>query len=558
MKYKIIFWISATLLGLLQILAYGNTFDNFMIVQYLDIADDYFKGDWKNALNTTWSPMYSWLLGLTLFILKPSSYWEIPCVYLVNFIIYLFALACFEFFLSQLINYHKSSSDKNHMIYPERELTILSYSLFIFTSIITIGVSKQSPDLFISAFVYLISGIILYIRNDRSNWLTFFLLGLVLGLSYLTKAAMFPLAFVFLLTGVVTVGNYKKIITNSFITLAGFFLIAGPFIIAISDRVEHLTIGGPGRVNYAWYVCNIPEDYWPNITSKTGKIVHPMKKVFNYPAIYKFGDMYKEATYPPNYDENYLYENIPLHFDLKKQLSAFLVNLKIYFKIFLDSQICLFFSLLVLFYMSERKWKYLSDILNRWILLLPATAALFMYSLVHVEERYIAPFILILWIGIFSAIRLPNFKDANRIFSAVSASILIMTVLKITPISSYYAFRTVKESIKGKGINLSWQVANELNKMGIQKGDKIASFADEISLYWARLAKAKIVSEMFLEDADEFWRAPQSLKSQIINVFAMTGATALVTGNIPDYAINYAKSSGWRRIGETEHHVYFL
>ena len=82
---KITFRIVAILLGLLQAWASRNNFDNTG-VPYLDIGDAYFRGDWSMAINATWSPFYSWLLGLALYILKPSAYWESICLYMVNFV----------------------------------------------------------------------------------------------------------------------------------------------------------------------------------------------------------------------------------------------------------------------------------------------------------------------------------------------------------------------------------------------------------------------------------------------------------------------------------------
>ena len=53
-------------------------------VSYLDIGDAYFRGDWAAAVNAYWSPMYSWWLGLALYLFKPSIWWELIAVHMVN------------------------------------------------------------------------------------------------------------------------------------------------------------------------------------------------------------------------------------------------------------------------------------------------------------------------------------------------------------------------------------------------------------------------------------------------------------------------------------------
>ena len=45
-------------------------------LSYIDMGEAYIRGDWDMAINTYWSPLYAWLIGITLFIIKPSPYWE--------------------------------------------------------------------------------------------------------------------------------------------------------------------------------------------------------------------------------------------------------------------------------------------------------------------------------------------------------------------------------------------------------------------------------------------------------------------------------------------------
>src|SRR2546427_3832923 len=96
-RLKVLFWCIALALGMLHAWAacHHSTIDADMI-SYLDIADAYSRGDWSKAINAYWSPLYSWILGVVMSVLRPSPYWELPVVQLVNFGIYLFALICFN------------------------------------------------------------------------------------------------------------------------------------------------------------------------------------------------------------------------------------------------------------------------------------------------------------------------------------------------------------------------------------------------------------------------------------------------------------------------------
>ena len=71
-------------------------------ISYLDMGDAIIRGDWKMAINGYWSPLYPWLQGLAAWAIKPTPYWQFTVVHLVNFLIYLFALACFDTLLQAL------------------------------------------------------------------------------------------------------------------------------------------------------------------------------------------------------------------------------------------------------------------------------------------------------------------------------------------------------------------------------------------------------------------------------------------------------------------------
>src|SRR5262245_29254056 len=50
-------------------------------ISYLDMGDAYLRGDWNMAVNTVWSPLYSWILGGTMKVIRPSMAWEFPVVH---------------------------------------------------------------------------------------------------------------------------------------------------------------------------------------------------------------------------------------------------------------------------------------------------------------------------------------------------------------------------------------------------------------------------------------------------------------------------------------------
>ena len=526
---------------------------------YVDISTAYLHG----SFNATWSPMYPWIIGLMFHILRASPQLESYYSWLVEFLIYLFALICFEFFLNRLIILHRKESNiifkESYLKLPEWAVVTIGYSLFIFTSLRFITIMPLSPDMLVSAFVYLICGVILHIQNGFYSWFIFLLLGLILGFSYLTKAAMFPLAFVFLAISILPVPDFKQKLFYLLIGLVTFSLISSPYIISISKSRGYITISDVAKHNYALYVNKLPDNWLEGKAGRMwGKPIHPMKEIIDNVPLYIFGTPFKEATYPFSYDDTYWYEGVKLHFDLKEQIKTILINAEECYRIFRIQDkliVCCF----ILYFMSPRGWFRLKDTLKYWSLLIPAMAAFGMYSLIHLEERYVAAFIVLLWLGLLCGVKLLNSQDSKRLLSCITIVILISVTGYLSRETISNISNVISDFINEKNKNMSWLIASSLNQMGLKEGDKIACIADEdAGFYWARLDKLKIVAQLKNMDEASFWKANLEVKSKVINAFAKTGAKAIVAAGIPEYACNYATRTGWQRIRNTGWYVYFF
>ncbi|HYE65709.1 MAG TPA: hypothetical protein VD966_09000, partial [Pyrinomonadaceae bacterium] len=133
-----ILWLTAIVVGALQAWAgrYAVGSDG---ISYLDMGDAYLRGDWQMAVNAYWSPLYSWLLGAMMLLLKPSPYWEFPATHLLNFLIYLGALFSFSFFLHELMRYQQQRAPdagaERYMMLPRWSWIVIGYTLFIWSSL---------------------------------------------------------------------------------------------------------------------------------------------------------------------------------------------------------------------------------------------------------------------------------------------------------------------------------------------------------------------------------------------------------------------------------------
>src|SRR5882762_1016095 len=191
------FWCAAIGLGFLQAWSSRMNLVNDTI-SYLDIGDYILNGQWSMAVNGVWSPLYGCLLGLTLHTFHPSAYWEYPTVHMLLFVIFLFAAACFDFFLRELILFHREQQAEAPAS-PDWPHRTTAYALFLWSSLALIRVSETNPDILVAAFFYLACGLLVRIRRGTAQRSTYAGMGLALGLGYLTKAVMFPVSLLLLL-----------------------------------------------------------------------------------------------------------------------------------------------------------------------------------------------------------------------------------------------------------------------------------------------------------------------------------------------------------------------
>ncbi|MGH9897802.1 MAG: hypothetical protein ACRD4L_02995, partial [Pyrinomonadaceae bacterium] len=170
-KLKLLVYVIAALVGFFQLVAKYKLMDPDG-VSYLDISDAYRHGDWHNAINAYWSPLFSWLLALTLTVIKPSTYWEFSSVHFVNYIVFLIGLPCFSFFLSELATFRSRlplfSAQRAEDFLPAWLWWVLGYALFIWSSVELIGITRPTPDMCAGIIVYLAAGLTLRLRSSQA------------------------------------------------------------------------------------------------------------------------------------------------------------------------------------------------------------------------------------------------------------------------------------------------------------------------------------------------------------------------------------------------------
>lgn len=562
-RIKIFFWSLALVLGFFHAVAARHAM-NPDGMSYLEIGEAYMRGDWGNAINTFWSPLYSWLLGFAFFVFTPSPYWEFILVHMVNFLIYAASFVAFCFFLRELIRFR---GEKNTRLgedgadfLPVWALEAFGYTLFLISSLRFITLRMVTPDMLVAFFVYLAFGIILWTRREKERWLPFVLLGIVLGLGYLAKMALLPVALVFFVVGFFAVRGVSRAMMRMGLAVIIFLIIVSSFAYVLSYSTGRLTFGDAGSLAYSFAVNSSRYHNYTNWQGdeENGMPLHPSRKIFDRPAAYEFSSPIG-GTYPLWYNPSYWHQGRRIHVSLQNEFSAISSNARYYYRLFLENYSALIVTLLVLFFAASSSRLFLRQIMSHWIILLPSAAVLGMYLLVSsLQDRYVGPFAALFWLAIFAGIKIADLPGSRKLANGLIISSLVI-MLVVIGFSSINDIRdTISVLIFGESpvAHIHWRIAEDLRKKGINPGDNVAYIGRRfggLEAFWGHLARIRIIAELPPEDSDLFWAESEEVRKDVVRALADTGAKAIVLEGPPKGPL----WEDWQPIGDTSYYIYF-
>ncbi len=534
-------------------------------IDYLDMGDAWLRGDWDMAVNGIWSPLYSWILGAMIHLFEPSIRWEFPAVQITNFCVFAVALVCFEYFwraLTRSLDMGMQAGGPMIRFHPAAWM-ILGYSLFIWSSLNLIEIWAVNPDMCVAALVYLAAGLFLHLSRAPGSIPTASGLGFVLGVGYLAKAAMMPLAVVLMvLTIAIPPANLGRMRRLGVIAIA-FLLIAGPFMAALSTKYGHFTFSDVGRFTLLKHVNEMPyPNFHPVLERLDGVPEHSPRKIFDAPPVYEFSGPVG-GTYPMSYDPGYWTAGLKPTVGVAALARAVTTQGMAYFDLFVRTQGGFLAIAVLLLLMTPWAARSPRGVGAGVLLALWAAAAFGLYSLVHVTTRYIAPFVVLLWAGLLSVIQLPDGQQLRRLLNLGSAMLILfvwinIATLNLEGMAAISGFSPLSESGAPQGQFSDGHkadhpaIAEAILSQGVHNGDDVAFIGYSFSAYWARLARLRIVAEIHPEDMADFWQAAADTQDAVLQALAGTGVRAVVAEPVP----TGLAPPGWEPVGETGYLMY--
>jgi hypothetical protein len=515
-------------------------------VSYLDMASDALMGGPLKLVNTYWSPGYPALISIGLLVIRPSPSQEFPLVHFVNFLIFGLALCAFTFFFRSWLEVREGSGATADQ--AEKWLVPVGFGMFLSFTVQFIGLSFVTPDLAVAGVVFLAAGLCCRLRV-RGTWTRYGALGCSLGFGYYMKASMFPVALMLFAILFVWPPSPKTSRWKIMAAALAFGLTAAPLVALTSSRAGHLSIGEAGRLNYVWYANHrelAPFVGWKGRFGDLHAILsRPPRTVLVKPLTVEFATPLS-GTYPLWNEPSYWWGREPIRFSLRQQMLALDENIRSYGAALLQMAPFVVGVIVMLALSVPRTTRVTAIHVPIWQFAWPV-AVCAAYAFIHVETRFVGPFAVLFWLGIYGVL---VFRVPSNTRMVILAPVLSMAMLGVTLLAVANA-----GTLRDRGVESrpDYQIVGEaLREAGVGRGDYLAVVGNGFDLYFARYARARVVVQ--IPDAGEFWRLSSAELDAVSARLAAIGVKAIIARNRMDGA----PRSGWRDVTSANSRFHIL
>jgi len=565
-------WLVIGVLGALEGL-YGRTQYLGDWISYLNVSRAVSSLDWKGIFDPMWNPGYPVLIALVRGIFPKTAEGEWYAIFLLNWIIFLGEYACWRYLLRRAIEFHDPSSTlRNNPV-----IVWVTCCIFVSYGLCVDQISRVSPDLLVSTIFILAAAqtLQLFRRPTIGHAVA---LGLVLGAGYWVKGVFLSFSCIFLLTLFIASLSRKGQWRICLTATATYFLCAVPYIAAISWSYGQFTLGASGALNYAFHVNHLPHwTNWQGGPPQFGYPIHPTKQLLSDLPVFEFSEPF-QTTYPPYNNMAYWYQGFRHFYSLRNEIMAILRSLYFLARIVSSHPFLYALILTLLVTISLRDWRIslVRTARTYWSLFLPAALGLATYLAVHVEDRYLGSFFLILSLLPLTPLLDQSFKHKRLLLVFITVNYSAGAVSELA-VNARHTFKAAFHSNDFHD-DSQWKMAAALRSYGFKSGDTVAIIGSELPNYrcsWAYVSRIRIIAEYGAlpfsiepwdrtrfdhsraEQADTnygkaFWSLTPEQRARVMKEFHRAGARAVVSMLSPDPI----EKSQWRRLDDTDAWIY--
>jgi hypothetical protein len=493
-------------------------FINNDAIAYIEIGEAIKQFNWSDSANFTFSPLYGFLFAIFQSALQLNPFNEIMWAKVLNYLVFIATLTALEIFLRFLKHEHSSFINSGERPLDWVWIQSLLYSIFLVTSLVSVRLRLINPDMLVFCLILLTMSTVMWIRESPVSHFKFVVLGILLGFGYLAKAFMFLLTPFFLFFAAISVGTLRKSMMRVALAILCFSLITGPLLTALYFKKGSFSYGEGGRHVYA------------KLIGGQGAPVHQGKILQDEPriVIYDYGD---NCTRPFTFDVTYWTIGINPKYDHRAHLSLFLQNL---LEIPEQSHWLTLVVLWVLFQACVGSFAIgrIFPVSLQILFLLTAGSGIFLFAMISMEPRYVAPFLFVGIAGIITGIRQGAFRKVWGRLGVSELGNLVLVIILLGAVVEY----SIDEA--GRGLSFQdgkhsyqrayWEetrVGYFLNKHGIVAGNHVAVVGSP-PIQWARMAGVRVTGE--IEDYEKFLYASTADRLVYLDLLRNEGIAAVI------------------------------
>jgi hypothetical protein len=482
------FWIIGITAG--AVVTYTTRhFVNGDAINYIEMGEALRFGHWWDLVNLTESPGYAILLGLGQVALNTTRANEVPLLKSVNFVCFIFSMWTCDLLLQFVKERYSSARGDGGGILPWSAVTAFCYCMFLFCALNWVRPRLVAPEMIVFSLVLLAVSVVVWIKEDPEPYFKFVVLGLVAGVSYIYKTFFFPFSMVYFVIAGLSAKSLRSAAPRMLTAAGVMLLISAPLVASLSLKVGRFSYGEAGNLTRKIYV------------GKRGQSVNTPVRLAEMPEVLLYRDSpFVNSTRPAAFDPSYWTEGSEPVTDPPKQLRLFIVHL---WQVLSD---CPWLTLgLVLWFGWNLRRRTLSlregtGIPTPLIFGGIAIAGIALYCTIHVEMRYLAPFMfllapaLVLW---------PRYggRDRRVVLRAIMGLSLLSLMLLGLMIGSVVdqSRRSLNSTERKPSYREAYYqmvaVKDFLEKRGVRKGSDVAVVGFP-PVYWGRLGNLRIIAEI--------------------------------------------------------------
>jgi hypothetical protein len=123
----------------------------------------------------------------------------------------------------------------------------------------------------------------------------------------------------------------------------------------------------------------------------------------------------------------------------------------------------------------------------------------------------------------------------------------MLAVVAVAGLGAALALLTAQNVSGSAAVPTQYQVAEELTRLGVQPGARVARIGGLYAVSWARLAGLTVVAEVPRNYAATFFSSAAQDQADVIRVFRSLGVKAIVFEQTPSSEI-IQPGTEWRRL----------